>query len=526
MKGYETVNIIVKMQPDEYWWGGSSARGEYQPFSATSKFEYDMNRGSNQTMPLFLSNKGRYIWCEHPMVVQIENGEIRLSACSEIFLYHAGETLRDAYLTASRRHFPFSGKVPPSKFFTTAQYNTWMELDYHQSQEGVLEYARGLIKNGYEPGVLMIDEGWHGRYGVWEFDREKFPNPRAMIDELHSMGFVVMLWVVPLVTPDGMDFVIATEPSRKHLVGGGGDKTYFLRNDDGNVAIVRWWNGYSAILNLCNEDDRDYLDTKLRYLMDTYGVDGFKFDGGNIYMYNAANIVNGTQTKYTADELNLAWNDFGTRYEYHEYKDTFKGGGKAVIQRLQDRNHSWTNYGLNSILPSALLQGLIGHPFICPDMVGGGEWSFNYVPDFQCDRELFVRMAQCSALFPMIQYSWAPWRLLDQRHRDLCLGAAMLHKEYSDYIMTLVRESAVSGEPIIRHMEYVYPNCGYAEINDQFLLGTKILVAPVLEKGKERRKVVLPKGRWIYCDKNVYEGGQTVEVYSPIDVLPYFQLTI
>lgn len=514
------MNLTVKMLENEYWWGATSAKGEEQPFSADSRFEYDMTCGQNQTMPLFLSSKGRYIWCESPMTVNIENGEIRLSAHSEIVVNDEGQTLRDAYLSASRTNFPFSGKLPPEIFFTTAQYNTWMELDYHQSQEGILKYARDLIKNGYEPGVLIIDEGWHGRYGLWEFDRVKFPDPRAMIDELHQMGFKVMLWVVPLVSADGMDFIIATE--RKGLKGGGGDKNYFLRTDAGKVAIVHWWNGYSAILNMCREDDREYLDSKLRHLMEAYGVDGFKFDGGNISMYNPSRIINGSQTKYSPDELNIAWNDFGTRYEYHEYKDTFKGGGKPVIQRLQDRNHSWNNHGLTSILPSALVQGLIGHPFICPDMVGGGEWSFNYLPDFKCDQELFVRMAQCSALFPMIQYSWAPWRMLDEKHRKLCLDAAKLHKKFSDYIMELTTEAAVSGEPIVRNMEYEYPHCGYEAINDQFMLGSDVLVAPVMEQGAAQRLVTLPEGQWLYCDGKKYEGGQTVNVSAPIEILPYF----
>jgi len=516
------MEITVKMLEGEYWWGVSSSQGEAQPFSAETKFEYDMERGYNQTMPLLLSGLGRYIWCESPMKVRMENGEITLSARSEIVLEEAGGTLRDAYLAASRKYFPFTGKVPPRKFFTTAQYNTWMELDYHQSQEGVLRYARGLIENGYEPGVLMIDEGWHGRYGLWEFDRVKFPDPRAMIDELHAMGFTVMLWVVPLVSADGMDFIVATEPGRKHLSGGGGDRNYFLRTDEGKVAIVHWWNGYSAVLNLCLEDDREYLDTKLRHLIDEYGVDGFKFDGGNISMYNPANIINGTQTQYTADELNIAWNDFGTRYEYHEYKDTFKGGGKPVIQRLSDRNHNWDSHGLTSILPSALVQGLIGHPFICPDMVGGGEWSYNYIPNFRCDQELFVRMAQCSALFPMIQFSWAPWRMLDEEHSALCHDAAMLHKRYGETIMELVKKSAVSGEPILRHMEYEYPHCGYERIRDQFMLGSDILAAPVMEKGAVKRTVVLPAGEWVYCDGTEYAGAQTVEVDAPLERLPYF----
>ncbi len=516
------MKITVKMLDNEYWWGIASARGEEQPFSAQSKFEFNMNceDGDNQTMPLFLSNQGRYIWCEGPMDIKIENGEINLSAQSEIILCHAGDTLRDAYLCASQKHFPFSGKVPPVKFFTTAQYNTWMELDYNQNQEGILEYARKITQNGYEPGILMIDCGWHGKYGLWEFDKLKFPDPRAMIDELHEMGFVVMLWIVPLVTADGKEFVIATE--HKHLIGGGGERNYFLRTDDGKVAIVHWWDGYSAILNMCNEDDREYLDVKLRYLIDTYGVDGFKFDAGNVSMYQPANVINGPQTQYTPQELNIAWNEFGTRYEYHEYKDTFKGGGKAVIQRLRDRRHSWNIGGLTSILPSALVQGLIGYPFICPDMVGGGEWSFNYLPGFQCDQELFVRMAQCSALFPMIQFSWAPWRMLDEKHRELCHDAAMLHKRFSDYIIKLVEESSKTGEPILRHMEYEYPHCGYEKIWDQFLLGSDILVAPVMEQGATERSVSLPEGTWIYCDGAEYVGGQTVVVSAPIERLPYF----
>ncbi len=516
------MNLKVKMLENEYWYGGSVAESLHNPFDKDSVYNYDMHMGDNQTMPLLISTQGRYIWCEKPMLVHIENGELDLDADCEIVLYKEGSCLKDAYLSASQRYFKFSGKVPPLKFFESAQYNTWMELDYNQNQESILKYAHGIVDNGYEPGVLMIDEGWHTRYGAWEWDLLKFPDPRAMIEELHSLGFKVMLWVVPLVCADGKDFIMATRPYLSFLEGACGEKELFLRTDDGRVALIEWWNGYSAILNMCKEDDREFLDSKLQKLIKEYGVDGFKFDGGNISMYNSASIVNGAQTKYSADELNIAWNEFGTRYEYHEYKDTFKGGGKSVIQRLQDRHHSWVEHGINSILPSALLQGLIGHPFICPDMIGGGEWSFNYMKDFKCDQELFVRMAQLSSLFPMMQFSWAPWRMLDFKHSSLCLSFASLHKDFAPYIIELVKESATSGEPIVRHLEYEYPHCGYEKILDQFLLGSKVLVAPVLEKGQVKRHVVLPKGKWQYVDGIIYEGGKTVEVDAPLEVLPYF----
>ena len=516
------MELSVKILENELWYGGSVADAMKMPICKDTNYFINMEKGLNQTMPLFVSTKGRYIWCEDPMTVTVENGTFNLTAPTEIILWDEGKSLRDAYLDASSRYFRFTGKVPPLKFFETAQYNTWMELDYHQNQEAILKYAHGIVDNGYEPGVIMIDEGWHTRYGLWEWDFIKFPDPKAMINELHDLGFKVMLWVVPLVTCDGQTFSMNYFSYHNYLEGACGDKEYFYRTDNGKLAIMEWWNGFSAVLNMCKEDDREYLDKRLRALISEYGVDGFKFDGGTIEMYHPYNFVNGPLTKYTPAELNIAWNEFGTRYEYHEYKDTFKGGGKAVIQRLRDRNHSWDYDGIDTIIPSALMQGIIGHPFICPDMIGGGWWSLNYDPNFKLDMELFVRMAQVSALLPMMQFSWAPWRMLDKKHAELCREAAALHKKFAPYIIEEVKKSAISGEPIVRFMEYEYPNMGYEGINDQFMLGSDILVAPVVVKGQFKRKVVLPRGKWKYLGNTEYEGGKTVTVDSPLEILPYF----
>ena len=519
------MELKVKLLENEYWWGGSVALSAPMPLSKNSPdYELDMYYGYNQTMPLYISSLGRYIWSEKPLNVKFSRGEFSLSSEAEIILGKGGDSLRDAYLAASKKYFPFKGKIPPLKFFDTAQYNTWMEFDYNQNQKDILEYAHGIVDNGYTPGIFMIDEGWQKHYGIWDFDRAKFPDPKAMIDELHSLGFKVMLWVVPLVNCAGREFFLATEGDDWGMIGGAGGKTYFLRTDAGDPAIVKWWNGYSAILNFCREDDREFLDKQLRRLMDEYGADGFKLDGGIIAMYSPTRVLNGDQTKYSPDDLNIAWNEFGARYDYHEYKDTYKGGGKGAISRLQDRHHSWTTKGINTILPAALLQGLLGHPFICPDMVGGGEWANKYFPDFKCDDELFIRMAQLSALFPMIQFSWAPWRALQKENQPLSLAAANLHKAFGEYIKENVIASATSGEPILRHMEYEYPHCGYEEINDQFMLGSDVLVAPVIIKGQTKREVVLPEGKWLFRGKEdrLYEGGKTVTVDAPLDTLPFF----
>lgn len=508
------MQFTFKMNKGECWWGGTVDHGTKMPFTEKSTYEADFRLvAPNQTMPLYLSNQGRYIWSENPFSVNIQDGEFIIEG-EGVEIYSAGNCLRDAYRAAMKRHFPFSGKKLPHEFFKTAQYNTWIEYLYNPTQEGVLKYASDIINSGFEPGIFIIDEGWHGRYGIWEFDFLRFPNPKEMVDKLHKMGFIVMLWVTPLVSPDGEHFIKSRRP----------ENNLFLRTVNGETALARWWNGYSAILNFTNEADCKFLDNKLEHLMKDYGVDGFKFDGGTVYMYSQDNIANGKiDCKYSPHEFNIAWNRFGEKYKYHEYKDTYKGGGRSVIQRIRDKSPSWDCEGLNTLIPNSIVAGLLGHPFICPDMIGGGEWATFSKPGFKLDEELFIRMAQCSALFPMMQFSLAPWRVLSQEGLKIVLDAASLHKKMSDEIISLIDESVVSGEPVLRSMEYEYPGLGYEKIVDQYLLGSDILVAPVVTRGTRKREVVFPPGRWQADDGRIFEGNNSAEVDSPLEKLLWFR---
>ena len=87
----------------------------------------------------------------------------------------------------------------------------------------------------------------------------------------------------------------------------------------------------------------------------------------------------------------------------------------------------------------------------------------------------------------------------------------------------LVKETMISGEPIVRMMEYNYPNKQYGRIADQFMLGKDILVCPVIRQGAIVRKVILPEGKWEYCDGTVYMGECELEIPADISVLPYFR---
>jgi alpha-glucosidase len=134
-----------------------------------------------------------------------------------------------------------------------------------------------------------------------------------------------------------------------------------------------------------------------------------------------------------------------------------------------------------------------------------------------------VRSAQTQALMPMMQFSVAPWRVLDKKHLDIVRNSALLHVKMGNYIYELAQQSAKDGEPIVRHLEYAFPNEGFTSCDDQFMLGNKYLVTPMIEKG-DKRSVRLPKGTWTDELGNKYEGGQTIQINVPIERLPYFIL--
>ena len=140
--------------------------------------------------------------------------------------------------------------------------------------------------------------------------------------------------------------------------------------------------------------------------------------------------------------------------------------------------------------------GLMGYPFACPDLIGGGEYlSFKNLAAI--DQELIVRAAQVHALMPMMQFSVAPWRVLSPENLAICRRMAALHTERGAEILALgprVGEDAES--PSSARSSTPGRTRATRTSRDQFLLGPDILVAPVVEKGARKRRLVVPPGRW------------------------------
>jgi len=515
--------LEVRLLSDEKWWGVATHAGTKLPFHAKSeKFSLDIRKEniSNQTAPFMVSDKGRYVWCDAAFRVTGEGGVLTFESegNAPVRLVTAGTTLREAYLSAAKAHFPPSGKTPDLAFFAKPQWNTWVELTYNQNQKDILAYTRSIAANGFPSGgVLMIDDTWQFGYGVWEFDPRRFADPKAMCDELHAMGFKVMLWVCPYVSMDS--------PSYRQLafglndLGQPGPKGGLCRAAEDDPVAAKWWNGKSATIDFSDPLGADWFDRQLQRLQRAYGVDGWKFDAGDTGSYRPEWLTKGGVTPSQQSE---AYAKIGLRYPLNEYRACFKMAGQPLVQRLCDKDHKWE--AVQALIPEMVTAGLMGHSFVCPDMIGSGSWRA-FLPDAPnpYDPELFVRSAQVHALSPMMQFSAAPWRLLKGEHLDALRRAVATRMKFADRIVALARSCAVSGEPMLRNLEYAFPGRGYAGVADQFMLGDSLMVAPQVRKGARKRKVILPPGTWRADDGQVHVGPAEVEVETPLCRLPYFE---
>jgi alpha-glucosidase (family GH31 glycosyl hydrolase) len=292
-----------------------------------------------------------------------------------------------------------------------------------------------------------------------------------------------------------------------------------LRTADGRPAILEWWDGHSAHLDLTDPSAKEWLKDRLDFLKSTYGIDGFKFDAGDTqhYRHRPYSLLNASPV-----ELTESWAKVGLEHAFNEFRACWKMGGTPLVQRLSDRLPDWGEQGLASLIPNGLAQGLIGHAFVCPDMIGGGEYlAFRNLAD-GIDEELFVRSAQVSALFPMMQFSASPARVLPEWARERCLEAVRLHAELVPLILEVASESARTGEPILRPLEWEFPHHGYAAVRDQFLIGDRVLAAPVLEKNAKVRNIVFPRGEWRGAGDVVVSGPCKFELPVTLSSIPFF----
>uniref|UniRef100_A0A146M3J7 Putative family 31 glucosidase KIAA1161 n=1 Tax=Lygus hesperus TaxID=30085 RepID=A0A146M3J7_LYGHE len=394
-------------------------------------------------------------------------------------------------------------RLPPESEYILKEpiWSTWVAYKSKISQQTVMDFAGSIKNNGLRMGVMEIDDKWETCYGSQLIDKTMFPNPKKMVEDLHTMGAKVTFWVHPFINVDCNSF----EQLQQHLF------TY----PNGTVGITTWWNGQAGLINILQKDTYEFFTGRLQTFKKDYGADGFKFDAGEAYyipgLFKFTPLI--YPNEYTRTYVKLA-ESFGPTTEVRVGADS---SSMDLFQRLQDTNSDWTldNYGLKSVITSSLQLSILGYRAIMPDMVGGN--CYGPPPD----KELFIRWVQLTAFLPVMQFSYHPWKF-DEETVNITKRYIDLHYNYSSRMVEIFNTAEV---PLISPVWWLDPDNPIAlQTKDQFLVGDEILVAPVVEKGAYNRSVFIPSGSWTDANNGQPIKGPLIipEYPAPIEKLPYF----
>jgi alpha-glucosidase (family GH31 glycosyl hydrolase) len=446
--------------------------------------------------------------------------------------------------------------TPPLELFGAPVWTTWAQYKDLIDQEKVLDFARQIREHGYPGQVIEIDDRWQVQYGDLEFDPERFPDPRGMVDELHRMGFKVTTWVIPFLHKASKAGAEAVE------------KGYLAKQRDGSPYLVRWWQGKAYLLDATNREAMDWFGQNLRRLQDQVGLDGFKFDGGEASYVPADALLHrqySGRNQYSHDYV--AW--IAEEFSFCETRTGWFNQTAPLLFRLWDLWSVWSHAnGLRAVIPATLSLSLTGYPFTFPDMIGGnGYFMFPkskllnaliqkvIIPliergkqQAQCDEdvgvhasdvpaivakspafgwpteELIIRWTQLNALMPVMQFSITPWSF-GERCTRICRKYADLHLEFTPLFQRLAEKTATDGTPVVLPVFWLAPDDPRAlECDNEFLIGEVLLVAPVVHKGQRSRDIYLPPGRWrCHWSGEVYAGPQVLKAFpAPLERLPFF----
>lgn len=166
------------------------------------------------------------------------------------------------------RFYARPSAVPDLRMLRSPVWSTWARYKMHVNERDVLSLAEEIIEHGFPNSQLEIDDKYTPTYGELNFDPVKFPGGgQSLVERLHGMGFRVTTWVTPFVNSD-------SPPYREGVENG-----YFLTDSHG-PALVRWWQGEGAMLDVTRKDAVDWFVGNLEEFRNRTGVDSFKFDAG------------------------------------------------------------------------------------------------------------------------------------------------------------------------------------------------------------------------------------------------------
>ena len=444
--------------------------------------------GMYKPVPFYFSNRGYGIFMHTSAPATCDFGASYIGAQR---LFMADETM-DFFIFLGEpkdildEYTNLTGKSPMLPLWT---FGTWMSrITYFSQQEG-LDIAAKLRENRIPADVIHFDTGW---FGVdwqcdYEFAHDRFPNPVAMLKKLKKEGFHTCLWQLPYFTPKNRYF--------KELV----DNNMHVRNAMGGMPYE------DAVLDLSNQQTVKWYQDKIAHLIQQ-GVGAIKCDFGEAAPFNGL-YASGRTGLY---EHNL----YPLRYNKALWEAVRDNAGEGVIwarsawagsQRypLHWGGDAATNdIGMMGDLRGGLSLGLSGFSFWSHDMGGFVTAS---------PEDIYRRWLPFGFLSSHTRAHGAPptepW-LISESFTDAFRRCAEMKYALMPYVYAQAKDCSNRGLPMLRALFVEYPHdAGAWLVEDEYMFGSQILVAPLMESGTSRT-CYLPEGKWIdYQTGKVYEGG-------------------
>ncbi|WP_394921463.1 TIM-barrel domain-containing protein [uncultured Robinsoniella sp.] len=514
--------------------------GQYQqPYLDLKGLDLEMaHRNSQASVTFALSSLGYGLLWNNPSVGRAVLGKNIMSF--EAFSTKAMDywiVVGDTPAEIEEAYANVTGKVPMMPEYGLG---FWQCKLRYQTQAELLEVAREYKRRNLPIDLIVIDFFHWPKQGEWKFDPVYWPDPDAMVKELKKMEIELMVSIWPTVDKTSENYAEMLE------------KGYLIRTERG-FRVGLDFEGATIHYDATFPEARKYVWNKAKKNYYDKGIKVFWLDEAEPE-YSAYDFDNYRYHK--GSNLQIG-NIYPVEYARTFYEGMEGEGQKNIVNLLRCAWAGSQNYGalvwsgdiassfssMRNQLAAGLNMGIAGIPWWTTDI--GGFHGGN--PDNDEFRELFVRWFQWGTFCPVMRLHgdreprqpmygttggatccsgaanevWS----YGERVYDICKKYMHLRENLRDYTRELMEQAHKKGTPVMRPLFYEYPDDKKCwEIEDTYMYGENILVAPILYAGQMTREIYLPQGEvWIdaWTGKK-QEGGKTYLVNVTSDLIPVY----
>jgi len=496
------------------------------------------HRNSQASVPFVVSSAGYGFLWHNPAIGRATFAANRIEWVAESALQ------LDYWITAggtpaeiSAAYADATGHVPMMPEYGLGYWQS--KLRYWNSEQ-LLEVAREHKRRGLPMDVIVADFFHWPKMGDFRFEEEFWPDPAAMVAELADLGIELMVSVWPQVSLESENFA---EFKRRN----------FLVRTERGIDVQMSFEGPSVFLDVTSPEARAAVWDLCRKSYHDHGIKVFWLDEAEPE-YGAYDFDN---YRYHLGSNLQVGNLYPQAFARAFYEGQTEAGQRGVVNLLRcawagsqrfgalvwsgDIHSTWTDFRRQ--ITVGIHMGVAGIPWFTTD-IGGFHDGDITDPGFH---ELLVRWFQFATFCPVMRMhgdrkpvedvaaadgsrrcpSGAPselWSFGDDVYRVLS-HYVHLREHLRDYSRSLMRSAHEDGQPVLRGMFHEFPDDPTCwEVPDQYMYGPDLLVAPVVEPHVTSRTVYLPGGSaWTdLATGEVTQGGRTITVDAPIDVIPVF----